>query len=100
MDSNNNLAGTVTVMDGATATQVPVVRITLLWNDWNILFLECAHEQIQVPEKMMELARSAGVDLSQHVSVAPPEVTEPSIVLPDGSVVQLPKGGQPDTAPR
>ncbi len=26
MDNNNNLGTTVTVMDGATATQVPVVR--------------------------------------------------------------------------
>ncbi len=48
----------------------------------------------------MELAKSAGVDLSPHVTIAPPEAAEPSIVLMDGSVVHLPKGGQPDSAPR
>ena len=41
----------------------------------------------------MELARQAGVDFSPHVTPAPDGSLEPTIVMPDGSIIELPKGG-------
>ena len=46
----------------------------------------------------MALAREAGVDLSPHVSPSPPGASEPTIVLPDGTVINLP--AKPDGATR
>ena len=93
MDANNNTATHVTVMDGAIATQVPVVRqridnIMRTYYIKNMVTLK-----IQVPEKLIQLAKDAGVDLTPHVTPAPPGETEPTVILPDGSIVDLPKGG-------
>ncbi len=94
LDPNNNPATAhVTVMDGAIPTQVPVVR----QNWFNIMRTHYMENmvmfKIQVPEKIIQLAREAGVDLTPHVTPAPPGETEPTVILPDGSIVDLPKGG-------
>ena len=106
LDTNNNVCGTVAVVEGNKMKQVPVVRNGVEWPMRTYYYGNVLTLKIQVPHEVMMLAAEAGVDLSDHASSAtvaamPTDgenvITAP-VMLPDGTLINLP--AKPDAHKR